>query len=90
MKINNEYHIIVPRYAKKDIRFTNGRQVYGVIDNLYDTLIGMFDTEMLADRYINDVTLDSKANGEPVLVHVINNRHDKLIARCPVTDKGVD
>lgn len=81
---------MVPRYAITDIRYANGCYAYGVIDNIDGTIIEVFDHEYKADKCVNDMTKQAKINGEPLVVHVIENRHGEIIRRYPVNNKGVD
>lgn len=81
---------MIPRYTITDINYENGDYAYGVTDNLSGKLIEVFTHEYKAERYANELTKQAKINGDSILVYVIKNRRDYVIARYPVHGKGVD
>lgn len=87
---NKELVRMIPRYTITDVYYENGEYAYGVTDNLSGKLIEVFSHEYKAERRANELTTQAKINGEPILVYVITNRRDKIIARYPVTGKGGD
>ena len=81
---------MIPRYTITDVHYENGEDAYGVTDNLSGKLIEVFDHEYKAERRANELTKQAKFKGEPILVYIIKNRREYVIARYPVTGFGFD